>query len=275
MRKILQDCEQAGATDIHFKVPGRPRFRVGGELQPMDFPELRPDDTRRIAQEVLALGRKEIPLNTLTEYSFSFGVHRIGRFRAFLYRQRGSLALVLHRMAGTPPALTELGLETSLGHDVWREPGLVLVCAQKQRLPILASLVRHYNVHNAGYLLSVEHPLEYLHADGSATVAQREVPHDTPSVQAGLQFGLTGDCDAVVVSNLPDAEAAELALQMAENGVRVVAAMVGCPWREAPRWFARRFPPSREREITDRVRRVLQQVVFEEGGRLGLAPLKT
>ena len=271
VRKILQDCEQAGATDVHFKVPGRPRFRVDGRLVPSPYPELKPDDTRRIAQEILALGRRELPLNTLTEYEFSFGVHRIGRFRAFLYRQRGSLALVLHRMAGEPPSLAELGADASVGEAVWQDPGLVLVCGQQQRLALMASLVRHYNIHQSGYLLVVEKPLEYLHADGSATVAQREVPHDTPTIAEGLRFGLTGDCDAVVSSDLPSTEAAELALQMAENGRRVVAAMVGSPWREAPRWFVRRFPQSREREITERLRRVLRQVVFEDCGRIGLA----
>jgi Tfp pilus assembly pilus retraction ATPase PilT len=60
LRKILQDCEQSGATDIHFKVPGRPRFRVDGKLVPTAYPELRPEHTQRIAQEVLALGRREI-----------------------------------------------------------------------------------------------------------------------------------------------------------------------------------------------------------------------
>ncbi|HCH64592.1 MAG TPA: hypothetical protein DFR83_17430 [Deltaproteobacteria bacterium] len=271
VRKILQDCEEAGATDIHFKVPGRPRYRVDGRLVPSRYPELRPDDTRRITQEILALAKREIPLNSLNEREFSFGVHRVGRFRAFVYRQRGSLALVVHRMAGAPPSLADLGADAALGGAVWEGPGLVLVCAQKQRLPLMASLVRHYNVHQNGYLLSVEHPMEYLHADGNASVAQREVPHDTPSVAAGMRFGLTGDCDAVVVSDLPDLESAELALQMAENGRHVVAAMVGCPWREAPRWFARRFPQAREREITERLRRVLRQVVFEDDGRIGLA----
>ena len=87
-----------------------------------------------------------------------------------------------------------------------------------------------------------------------------------------MRFGLTGDCDAVVVSDLPDQESAELALQMAENGRRVVAAMVGCPWQEAPGWFAQRFPQSREREITERLRRVLRHVVYEDDGRIGLAP---
>jgi len=270
VRKILQDCEQAGATDVHFKVPGRPRFRVEGRLVPSSYPELRPDDTRRIAQEILSLGRREIPLSTLNEYEFSFGVHRIGRFRAFLYRQRGSLAIVVHRMAGATPSLEDLGADPGIGNTVWQEPGLVLVCGQSRRLALMASLVRHYNHDHSGYLLVVERPLEYLHSDGSATVAQREVPHDTPSFASGLRFGLLGDVDAVVAADLPDVHSAELALQIAENGRRVVAALVGCSWREAPRWFVRRFPETREREIHDRLKRVLKHVVYEDGDRIAI-----
>ncbi len=271
VRKILQDCEQAGATDVHFKVPGRPRFRVGGQLVSSPYPELRPDDTRRVAQEILSLGRREVPLNTLQEYEFSFGVHRIGRFRAFLYRQRGSLAIVVHRMASTAPSLEELGADPQVGETAWKEPGLVLVCGQHRRLALMASLVRHYNHDRSGYLLALERPLEFLHSDGNATVAQREVPHDTPSIASGLRFALTGDVDAVVAADLPDIQSAELALQVAESGRQVVAGMVGCPWREAPGWFVRRFPETREREIHDRLRRVLTHVVYEDGDRIGIA----
>jgi twitching motility protein PilT len=270
VRKILQDCEQAGATDVHFKVPGRPRFRIDGRLIPSPYPELRPDDTHRIAQELLSQGRREVPLSTVNELEFSFGVHRVGRFRAYIYRQRGSLAIVVHRMAGSVPSLSDLEADVDVGVKAWEEPGLVLVCAQDRRLALMAALVDHYNHDRSGYLLTVERPLEYLHSDGSASVAQREVPHDTPTIASGLRFGLTGDVDAVVAADLPDAQSAELALQTAENGRRVVAAMVGCPWREAPRGFVRRFPESREREIQARLRRVLKYVVYEDGDRISV-----
>ena len=119
VRKILQDCETAGATDIHFKVPARPRYRVGERLVPSRYPELKPEDTKRITQEILALARREVPIRSLVEQEFSFGLHRIGRFRAFVYRQRGSLAIVVHRMAGTPPSLTQLGPDASVGVAAW------------------------------------------------------------------------------------------------------------------------------------------------------------
>lgn len=62
VQKILEDCAQAGATDVHFKVPGRPRFRVDGRLVPSPYPEVGPDDTRRVAQAILGIARRELPL---------------------------------------------------------------------------------------------------------------------------------------------------------------------------------------------------------------------
>ena len=268
VRKILAECEQSGATDIHFKVPGRPMFRTEGRLVAAPFPELGPDDTRRVAQELLAMGRHEIPLNTLTEHTFSFGVQKVGRFRAYLYRQRGSLALVVHRMACFPPKLADIGGSEELGRTVWEQSGLVLVSGGDERMAVLAALAQHFNSRRTGYLLVVDHPMEYLHADGSAVVAQREVPHDSPTVADALRYAMTGDCDGVVVSDLDSPEAAEMALQCAEKGIRVIASMLGCPWREAPRWFVRRFPQWREREVTERLRRVLRYVVYDDNGRL-------
>jgi twitching motility protein PilT len=268
VRKMLQDASDAGATDIHLKVPARPRFRVAGQLVNTPYPPLTPDDTRRIAQELLTLARTELPLNTLTERELSFGVHRIGRFRAYLYKQRGSLGIVIHRMALSVPTLKDLGGSPELGDRVWAQPGLVMVTGQRNRLGLMAALLQHFNRYGRGYLLSLEHPLEYLHADGNCAVAQREVPHDTPSFAEGLQWALTGDCDAVMSLDLPDAATAELAMRVAENGRHMVASVIGCPAEEVGRWLVQMFPPHRSVEITSRLRRVLRLAVFERDGRV-------
>lgn len=273
IRKLLQDASDAGATDIHIKVPARPRFRVAGQLVNTPYPPLTPDDTRRIAQELLALARTELPLNTLTERELSFGVHRIGRFRAYLYRQRGSLGIVIHRMAlDAVPTLKDLGGTPELGDSIWQAPGLVLVTGQRHRLALMAALLQHFNRYGRGYLLSLEHPLEYLHQDGNCAVAQREVPHDTPNFADGLQWALTGDCDAVMSSDLPDPAAAEMALRISENSRHMIASVVGCPAEEAGRWLVRMFPLQREREIKGRLGRVLRMVVYEKDGKIGVIP---
>jgi len=271
IRRLFKDSMEAGATDIHLKVPGRPRFRVQGQLISTPYPPLAPVDTQRIAQEVLGLARVETGLAGLTEIELSFGLDRLGRFRAHIYRQRGSFGLVVHRMALQAPTLAELGADPQIGPAVWAEPGLVLVTGQQRRLAVLAALVRHYNEHEKGFLLALERPMEFMHADQQAVVSQREVGQDTPGFAEGLRWALDGDCDAITCADLPDPAAAEAALRAAENGRRVVVSLLGCPAPEAVRWFVRMFPPTREKELLSRLKRVLRLQVFERKGEVKAA----
>lgn len=271
VRQIFRAAQEAGATDVHFKVPGCPRFRVEGRLIETPYPPLKPPDTMRVAQLLLGFARQELPLASITEKELSFGIPGTGRFRAHVYRQRGSLSLVVHRMAIDPPRLAELGADASLGAAIWERPGLTLVTGQGLRLATLAALVDDYNRSQSGFLIALEQPLEYLHSDRRAVVSQREVGQDTPSFAAALQWAMTGDVDALTVSDLPDGETAELALRVAETGRRVVACLVGCPPQEAVGWFIRLFPPTRAAEIEGRLRRSLRCLVFERKGSLKVA----
>lgn len=272
VRKIFQASLEADATDVHFKVPGAPRFRVGEQLVAAPFPKLMPADTIRVAQVLQSIAKVELPLAHVTERTLSFGIPGLGRFRAQMYRQRGSLSLVVHRMKTEAPTLESLGSESAVGKAIWSVPGLTLVTGRTQRLATLAALVDHYNRSERGFLVSLEHPLEYLHTDRRAMVSQREIGQDTDTIAEGLQWALTSDVDAVVVADLPTPKDAELALRVAESGRRVVASLAGCPPQEAIAWFLQLFPSERRSEIQHRLRRSLRFLAFERGDELKVAP---
>ena len=224
---LLGDSLKADATDILMKVPGRPMFRSAGRLIPTPYPELTPSDTLRAAQELLGLGMKEAPLARIRELEFSFGVPRMGRFRVHLYRQRGSIAIAVHRMALSPPSLQDMGAPEMVSRLAWSRPGLVLVTGRRGRLALLAALTDAYNRGYPGHLVSIEDPMEYLHRDVRASISQRELSVDTDSYPSGLRAARREDPDAVVVHDLPDAESAELAMRLAESGCKVVASVSG------------------------------------------------
>lgn len=270
--RLLREAREAGATDLHLKAPGRPRFRVLGDLIQTPYPSLRPDDAQRLAQAILDLAKREVPLAGVTDLRIGFGLHREGRFRAHIYRQRGSLGLVVHRMALEPPSLVDLDAAPSLVDDVWGGAGLFLVTGRRDRLRLLAGLIDGYNQRFPGCLFTIEDPLEFLHKDARAVIAQREVGVDVLSVAEGLEGALRADCDGLVATDLPDPESAELALRMAEDGRPVVVGLAGCPWEEAGRVLLRRFPARREAEIRDRLERCLKGVVYVDGARATLAP---
>lgn len=270
--RILRECVDGDATDVHFKVPGRPRMRIHGALVDTQFPPLTPRDTLRVAQALLGFAHTELPLATIQEHELSFGVKGMGRFRAHMYRQRGTLSIVVHRMVLRPPTLASLGCEPSLGAAVWDRPGLCIVLGESMRMATLAALIDHYNTHSKGFLVSLEHPLEFLHADKKALVAQREVGQDTDTFEDGLTWALTSDVDALVSADLPGAASAELALRAAEAGQRVVVGLVGCPPQEAIAWFTRLFEKDRRAEVHARLRKVLRLLIFERKGEVKVAP---
>ncbi|MDG1483262.1 MAG: ATPase, T2SS/T4P/T4SS family [Myxococcota bacterium] len=269
---LLTDSLKAEATDILLKVPGRPMFRSADRLIPTPYPELTPADTQRAAQELLGLAMREAPLARIRELEFSFGVNRLGRFRVHLYRQRGSIAIVIHRMALSPPSLQDLQAPELVSRLAWSQPGIVLVTGRRARLGLLAALTDAYNRGYPGHLVSIEDPMEYLHQDIRAAISQREVSVDTDSYRSGLLAARRENPDGVVIHDLPDAETAELALRMAESGCRVIASISGCQMTEVTRWFTRMFPEYRESEMATRLSEVLTAVISETDGKIKILP---
>lgn len=265
LNSLLREAREASATDIHLKAPSRPRFRIEGELVQSNHPTLRPDDTRKLAQAVLDLAGKELPLAAVTDLQIGFGIRQEGRFRAHIYRQRGSLGIVIHRMALTPPRLADLGGAPDLAPHIWGEGGLVLVTGRKSRIQVLAALADAFNHLQAGSLFILEEPLEYLHKDARAVISQREVGVDVPSMAEGLLSALRADCDAVIATDVPDAASAEALVRMAEEGLTVVAGIAGASAEAAAGVFARRFPATRQQEVEDRISRCLRGVLHRDG----------
>ena len=270
LTRLLREAREASATDIHIKAPSAPRFRIHGALVPCPHPLLRPEDTHRLAQAVLDLAGREVALATLTDLQVGFGVRQEGRFRAHIYRQRGSLGIVIHRMALTPPTLASLGAPDDLAEALWSSPGLILVTGRSDRLQALGAAADAYNHIHAGSLFMLEEPLEYLHKDARAVISQREVGVDVPTMADGLRCALQADCDAVIATDIPDPHAAETLLRLAEEGRTVVAGLAGADTQTAASTLAHLFPADRWSEAGQRIQRCLLGVLGRVDGALTL-----
>ena len=265
---LMREARRAGATDIHLKVPGRPRLRVGGRLIETPYPQLQPSDTQAAARSLLELAGLERATDLAQELEFGVGVVDVGRFRVHLYKQRGTIGLVLHRMALSPPTMSDLGVHEELCKAVLDGPGLVLVAAGASRVPMLALLTQRYNLTTPGHLISLEDPLEYLFRDRKAAISQREVGVDTESFRRGLAAAEREDPDVIVLHDIPDCETAERAIRFAEGGRMVLAGLACARMPRAEAWLATLFPPRRERELQTRMSSCLRMVVGEHAGRI-------
>jgi twitching motility protein PilT len=257
---LLREMVQAGATELHLKVPARPLLRREGRLLPTQQAALTPAATLRLAQALFGLASVEVPLATLTHREVGFGIQGLGRFHATLYRQRGSLAMRVARLPFDAPRLQDLGLESSV-EEVLAESGLVLVCGGRRRAGLLASLVDRYNASYRGFVVTIEDPISYLHRDGTATIAQRGVGSDVPSIAEGICGAMRQQADLIAVGDVPDRATAEAILRAAEEGSLVLAAVAAPDVNLAASWILRHYTSDTDMDAKGRVKRLLRGVL--------------
>lgn len=256
IKNLLRQACNAGATDVHLKVPGRPCFRIGEELVPTAFDRLLPQDTFRAAHSLMELAQVDMPLARVHETEFALGLTGIGRFRVHLFRQRGSFGVVVHRIQVEVPTLEHLDVPPSVA-DFARHEGMVLVTGGRRK-DLLAGLTDARNNQGPGHLIVIEDRLEYLHKDNRASISQREVGIDTESFLSGLRSATYLDADWIALGEIPDQGVAEAALRAAEEGTcLVVVSVPSAGPARAVDWFVTRFGADRESEIRHRVADVL------------------
>lgn len=254
---MLQEAARADATDLHFKVPCTPRMRVGGILLPLGDLVLTARDTLDVAMSLASIAGIELVMRD--EVEFAFGVPRVGRFRANVYRQRGSHAIVLHRVRVQPPSLAEIGAPPDTA-DVLGRSGLTLV-AGRNVIDTVHALVRAYNTTFIGHLVLIESPIGYLHRDERAVISHREVGQDTPDFPTAIRRASRAAADQIVVASVADAATAEAILEAAEAGIPVIAAVRCVDRQEASHWFLRNYSGEHRVDATARLSSVLHGVV--------------
>ncbi len=149
-----------------------------------------------------------------------YGITGLGRFRVSVFRQRGWVGLVLRRVLPGIPGFEALTLPAAVRGLADRTDGLVLVTglAGSGKTATLAAMVDHINTSRECHIVTIEDPIEVLHADKRSIVDQREVSTDTPTAHSALVHALRQDPDVIMVSHLFDADTAWGALQAAETG---------------------------------------------------------
>jgi twitching motility protein PilT len=258
--RILRESRDRGASEVHFKVPNRPLYRIDGVLLPSGPHALDPALTHQIANTLLQLAGIEAPLASLTDKEFSFGLNGVGRFQVTLYRQRGSISLILRRSGLQVPALSTLGFGIE-AEDVLQGRGLVLVAGGRRRGALLASLVDRFNAAQRGCVVVLEDSLTYLHRDAMASIAQRGVGTDVESFAAGIRTAIRNHVDLLVVGEVRDRATAEAVLEAAEHGILTIASVSAPRGSDAIGWVTRNWHPSERADADTRVRRELKAVL--------------
>lgn len=275
---VLMDAVAREASDVHI-VPGSPPvLRVNGQLEPYGRLPLTPEDTESVLQQLAS----EAELDTMFETGESDGSYslpQVGRFRVHAYRQRGSWGIAIRLVRGSIPTIEELGLPTFVQSVYQQQQGLFLVTGPtgSGKSTTLASLVDTINRTQRRHIVTLEDPIEYLHAHGQSVINQREVGSDTSSFVTGLRSALRQDPDVILIGEMRDLETMQIALSAAETGHLVLSTL---HTMSAPQTIERIidvFPASQQPQIRYQLATVLLGVVCQRlvprtsgEGRLGV-----
>ncbi len=225
--QLLAKAVAAKARDIHLKVGQPPGARVRGEIVYFRLDKVTAADTLDAAQHLVRDPELRANLAALTEYDTSFEAEGVGRFRVNIYRQRGTLAIVLRYIPLHIPTLEELGVPPVAATLAEKERGLVLCvgAAGNGKSSTLAAMVHHLNRTRSRHIITIEDPVEFLHQDDRCHISQREIGVDTKTFASALRAALRQDPDVVHVGEIRDAETMEIALKAAETGHLVLSTL--------------------------------------------------
>jgi len=227
LHQLLAKAIAAGARDVHLKVGQPPGARVRGSLVYFRLDRIRPQDTEAAARHIIREPAVRDDLARLSEYDTSYAATGIGRFRVNIYRQRGTLAIVMRAIPFEIPTLEDIRAPRACKELAERDRGLVLVvgAAGNGKSTTLAAMISHMNHAMARHIVTIEDPIEYLHNDDRCSVSQRELGLDTPSFADALRASLRQDPDVIQVGEIRDPETMEIALKAAETGHLVLSTL--------------------------------------------------
>lgn len=262
---LLIDAQNRKASDLHLTVGISPKCRIHGELVDMGYPPLTPEDTTRIIMPIIP----ERLLDTFAEkgeVDFSYAIPTKGRYRVNVFRQRGSLALVIRIINTTIPKPEVLGLPFSVVELTKKKRGLVLVTGPtgSGKSTSLASLLDIINSYYNSHIITLEDPIEYLHSHKKSVVNQREIGTDTQSFANALRVALREDPDVILVGEMRDFETIEIAITAAETGHLVFSTLHTIGAVNTIDRIIDVFPPHQQQQIRVQLASVLEGVISQQ-----------
>jgi twitching motility protein PilT len=263
--QLVKTASAHGASDIHLRAGHPPLIRVNGILDRWTaVSPISANDLEGFATRLLPPQQHE-RLRTQLEVDVAWQAEGVGRVRASVFHQRGTIAVSMRIIPAQIPSLEALGLPPSVVRLAEESRGLVLVTGVtgSGKSTTLAGLINLINRTRPVHILTIEDPIEFVHRDLRAVVTQREIGFDTPSYASGLRSALRQDPNIILIGEMRDPETIETALIAAETGHLVFSTLHTLDAGETINRIVAAFPPHQQDQIRIQLGRVLRAAVSQ------------
>ena len=267
VRETLRQAVEMGASDI-FIIAGLPlTYKVDGRQRRMEA-RLMPADTAAVISDIYTLcgrSRSRIEREDMDD-DFSFSIPDLGRFRANVLHQRGSLAAVIRVIRFGLPEPEKLNIPPEVLASARLMKGLVLVTgsAGSGKSTTLACLINAINQTREGHIITMEDPIEYIHRHDRCIVTQREISTDSPSYVSALRSALRESPDVILLGEMRDYETIEVAMTAAETGQLLFSTLHTTGAANTVDRIIDVFPAGQQAQVRMQLSMVLQAVISQQ-----------
>jgi twitching motility protein PilT len=246
----LDELVGGEGSDLHAKVGSAPMIREPQGLRRLDRDALTAIETQAIADGIVPEDRKEA-FREHGEVDFAYSVPNVGRFRANVFRQRGSISMVLRKLRFGGPSFEEIGMPDVVKTLADEHRGLILVTGPtgSGKTTTLASMIDYINRTKPVHIVTIEDPIEVLHKDAMASINQREIGNDTQDFLVALRAALRQDPDVILIGEMRDTETVRAAIAAAETGHLVLSTLHTVDATETVNRVIDFFPPYQQKQV--------------------------
>jgi twitching motility protein PilU len=226
VQQLLTLLKQKNGSDLFITAGFPPAIKVDGQVTPVMDKPVSAENAALIVRGLMA-DRQIKEFEATNECQFAINPPGIGRFRVSAFVQQGCVGAVLRTINTQIPNFEQLGLPAQLKDVVMAKRGLVLMVGAtgSGKSTSLAAMLGHRNANSRGHIITIEDPIEYVHAHGGCMITQREVGMDTHSWENALKNTLRQAPDVIQIGEIRTRETMEYAIQFAETGHLVLSTL--------------------------------------------------
>jgi len=264
MSDFLTVMVEKSASDVYLTVASPPMYRIEGIIQPVGDHTFTPQDLETLAKSIMN-ERQWQQFNERLEMNLAVSLPRVSRFRVNVFRQRGSVGMVVRRVKVEIQSVHELGLPPVLKEIAMTKQGLVLVVGAtgSGKSTTLAAMIDHRNSNSPGHIISVEDPIEFVHRHKRCIVNQREVGFDTHSFQEALKNAMRQAPDVILIGEIRDSETMEAAITFADTGHLCLGTLHSTNANQSFERILNFFPQARHAQILMQLSLNLRSIISQ------------
>jgi twitching motility protein PilU len=223
MLKLMADKK---ASDLFFAPNSPIKIKIEGRIVPVNKQILHADMVRDMAYGLMRSDQLEYFRREL-EIDFAVSEPGLGRFRVNVFFQRGYPAMVLRFITADMPRMEDLGLPEVMKDLVMMKRGLVLMVGAtgSGKSTSLAAMINYRNENSSDHIISIEDPIEFLHANKRSIINQREIGIDTRNYARALRSAMRAAPDVILIGEIRDRETMESAISLAGTGHLVLSTL--------------------------------------------------